>query len=179
MPLDSEVVDKGAIENETAEMRARREAMIAKSPPPQPFRLRTELMKKGRSNQVVADTGNMWVNLKVYASGGENGLHNHTDQDHFHLVLQGSARFYGPRGEVLDCGQYEGIMLPSGSLYRFNATSKEPLVLIRVGAKTTPTAEHPRYNVYGDPLPSESKENGRVDSVVDTGNFWGAAPKKK
>ena len=70
-------------------------------------------------------------------------------------------------------------MLPSGSLYRFNATSKEPLVLIRVGAKTTPTAEHPRYNVYGDPLPSESKENGRVDSVVDTGNFWGAAPKKK
>lgn len=175
MPLD--VVDKGKIEGETEEMRRAREAMVAKSPPPQPFRLRAEMLKQGRSNQVVADTGNMWVNLKVYASGGENGLHNHTDQDHFHLVLQGSARFYGPRGETLDCGPYEGIMLPSGSFYRFNATSKEPLVLLRVGCKTDPTAEHPRYNVYGKPLPSDTKENGRVEVVVDKGKFFGAAAK--
>jgi mannose-6-phosphate isomerase-like protein (cupin superfamily) len=175
MPLD--IVDKGKLENETDEMRRAREAMVAKSPPPQPFRLRAEMLKQGRSNQVVADTGNMWVNLKVYASGGENGLHNHTDQDHFHLVLQGSARFYGPRGETLDCGPYEGIMLPSGSFYRFNATSKEPLVLLRVGAKTDPTAEHPRYNVYGKALPSDTKENGRVEVVVDKGKFFGASAK--
>lgn len=175
MPLD--VVDKGKLENETEEMRRTREAMIAKSPPPQPFRLRAEMLKEGRSNQVVADTGNMWVNLKVYASGGENGLHNHTDQDHFHLVLQGSARFYGPRGETLDCGPYEGIMLPSGSFYRFNATSTEPLVLLRVGCKTDPTAEHPRYNVYGKALPSDTKENGRVEVVVDKGKFFGASAK--
>src|SRR5258708_16642983 len=111
MPLDA--VDKGTRDNETAEMRAKREAMIAQSRPPQPFRLRAELVSQGRTNQVVADTGNMWVNLKVYSSGGENGLHNHTDQDHFHLVLAGSACFYGPRGEELHCGPYEGIMLPS------------------------------------------------------------------
>ena len=171
MPLDA--VDKGTRDNETAEMRAKREAMIAKSPPPQPFRLRAELVSQGRTNQVVADTGNMWVNLKVYSSGGENGLHNHTDEDHFHLVLQGSACFYGPRGEELHCGPYEGIMLPSGSFYRFNATSDEPLVLLRVGAKTDPTAEHPRYNVYGDPLPSDSKENGRGAEIVGTGKYFG------
>jgi mannose-6-phosphate isomerase-like protein (cupin superfamily) len=176
MPLDA--VDKGKIDNETEEMRRKREAMIAKSPPPQPFRLRAELLKKGRSNQGVADTGNMWVNLKVYASGGENGLHNHTDQDHFHLVLSGSACFYGPRGEELHCGQYEGIMLPSGSFYRFNATSEEPLILLRVGAKTDPTADHPRYNVYGDPLPSDSKENGRGEVIPRTGEFWGAPAKR-
>ena len=84
MPLDT--VDKGQVEKETEEMRKAREEMVAKSPPPQIFKLRAELLKQGRSNQTVADTGNMWVNLKVYASGGENGLHNHTNQDHFHLV---------------------------------------------------------------------------------------------
>jgi mannose-6-phosphate isomerase-like protein (cupin superfamily) len=177
--MSVDVVDKGSVETETPEMRRRREATIASSPPPQPFRLRAEMLKKGRSNQIVAETDNMWVNLKVYASGGENGLHNHTDQDHFHLVLQGSARFYGPRGETLDCGQYEGIMLPSGSFYRFEATSSEPLVLLRVGCNTPPTHDVPRLNVYGDPLPSESKENGRIEVVPDTGKFWGAAEKKK
>lgn len=175
MPLDT--IDKGKIENETEEMRRQREAMIAKSPPPQPFRLRAELVSQGRTNQVVAQTDTMKVNLKVYSSGGENGLHNHTDEDHFHLVLSGSACFYGPRGEELHCGPYEGIMLPSGSFYRFNATSEEPLVLLRVGAKTDPTAAQPRYNVYGDPLPSDSKENGRGAAIVGTGEFWGAAAK--
>ena len=175
MPLD--VVDKGRIEDETAEMRATRAAVIAASPPAQPFRLRAELVRQGRTNQIVASTDTMCVNLKVYASGGENGLHNHTDEDHFHLVLQGSARFHGPRGEVLDCNRYEGVMLPSGSFYRFNATSSEPLVLLRVGAKTAQTAEHARYNVYGQPLASDTKENGRVEVVMREGEFWGAAEK--
>ncbi len=175
MPLDG--VDRGQVENETEEMRLKREAILAKSPPAQPFRLRAEMVKKGRTNQIVAETKNMQVNLKVYAGGGENGLHNHTDEDHFHLVLQGSARFYGPRGETLDCGQYEGIMLPSGSFYRFNATCEEPLILLRVGANTPMTEEHPRYNVYGDPLPADTKANGRVEVVLDKGNFWGAKAK--
>ena len=173
MPLDT--LDTGQVENETEEMRKTREALIEASPPPQFFKLRAELLKQGRSNEVVADTGNMWVTLKVYASGGENGLHNHTDQDHFHLVLDGSACFYGPRGEELHCGKYEGIMLPSGSFYRFHATSAEPLVLLRVGAKTEPTAEHPRYNIYGVPLRSDSKENGEVEVIPREGEFWGAA----
>lgn len=167
-------VDKGQIENETSEMRRRREENVAQSPRPQFFKLRAELLSQGRSNQVVADTGNMWVNLKVYAGGGENGLHNHTDQDHFHLILSGTACFYGPRGEEKHMGPYEGVMLPSGSYYRFQATSEEPLILLRVGCKTDPTAEHPRYNVYGDALPSESKENGRIEVIPRKGEFWGA-----
>ena len=65
-------------------------------------------------------------------------------------------------------------MLPSGSYYRFEAVSDEPLILLRVGAKTDPTAEHPRYNVYGEPLDSSSKENGRVEVILHKGEFWGA-----
>ena len=67
-------------------------------------------------------------------------------------------------------------MLPSGSFYRFEATSKEPLVLLRVAAKTNPTEDHPRYNIYGKPLPSHLKENGcQIKVISDEGNFWGAS----
>lgn len=173
MPLDT--VDKGRIENEAEEMRARREEIVEKSPPPQFFKLRAQMLKQGRTNQTVADTGNMWVNLKVYAGGGENGLHNHTNQDHFHMVLQGSACFYGPRGEEKHIGPYEGVMLPAGSFYRFQATSDEPLVLLRVGAWTDRTVDHPRFNVYGEPLPADSKENGKVEVIPIEGKYWGAA----
>jgi quercetin dioxygenase-like cupin family protein len=172
MPLDG--VDKGQVATETDEMRAIREANVEIAPPAHFFKLRAQLLEQGRSNQIVADTGNMWANLKVYASGGENGLHNHTDQDHFHLVLKGKACFYGPRGEERICAEYEGIMLPSGSYYRFEAVSDEPLILLRVGAKTPPTAEHRRYNIYGEPLTSDSKENGQVEVIPRQGEFWGA-----
>ena len=97
MPLDG--IDKGRIAGETEEMCHKREENTENAPSAEFFKLRAELLEQGRSNQIVADTGNMWVNLKVYASGGENGLHNHTDQDHFHLVLGGKACFHGPRGE--------------------------------------------------------------------------------
>ena len=173
MSLD--VLDTGQADDETEEMRARREEIVEASPPPQFFKLRAELLEQGRSNQVVADTGNMWVNLKVYSSGGENGLHNHTNQDHFHLVLEGSARFFGPHGEEIDCGQYEGIMLPAGSFYRFHATSEEPLILLRVGALTGERDQDvTRFNVYGDPLPNHSKANGQVENIRGTGEYWGA-----
>ncbi len=57
MSLDT--LDTGQVEEETEEMRARREAVIEASPPPQFFKLRAELLEQGRSNEVVADTGNM------------------------------------------------------------------------------------------------------------------------
>jgi mannose-6-phosphate isomerase-like protein (cupin superfamily) len=174
MPLDG--IDKGRIAGETEEMRRLREENTEKAPPAEFFKLRAELVEQGRTNQRVADTGNMWVNLKVYASGGENGLHNHTDQDHFHLVLGGKACFHGPRGEEKICSQYEGIMLPSGSYYRFEAVGEEPLILLRVAAKTDPTADHPRYNIYGEALPSHLKENGgQIEIIPRQGEFWGAA----
>lgn len=173
--MSIDALDKGRIEDETDEMRRKREAIIAASPPPSLFKLRAQLLKQGRTTDLVSSTENMRVHIKVYASGGENGLHNHTGEDHFHLVLQGSARFFGPRGEEVDCHQYEGIMLPAGSFYRFNATSEEPLVLLRVGSKAASASEHDRLNIYGEPLPTESKENGQVEVVPRVGEYWGAA----
>ncbi len=174
MPLDG--IDKGRIAGETEEMRRTREQNTDSAPPAEFFKLRAELLEQGRTTQIVADTGTMWANLKVYASGGENGLHNHTDQDHLHLVLGGKACFHGPRGEEKICSTYEGIMLPSGSYYRFESVGDEPLILFRVAAKTDPTADHPRYNIYGEPLPGHLKENGgEIEIIPRQGEFWGAA----
>lgn len=175
--MSVDVLDTGQVENETEELRQRREAVIAASAPASKFKLRTALLKEGRTTDLISSTDNMRVHVKVYASGGENGLHNHTDEDHFHLVLSGSGRFYGPRGEEIDCGPWEGIMLPAGSFYRFNATSEEPLVLLRVGAKTADVkSEHDRLNIYGDPLPTHAPGNGMHNKVVvREGEFFGAA----
>src|SRR5438309_11473014 len=115
MSLDT--IDRGQVAKETDELRRKREAVLADSPPPSFFKLRAQMLKQGRSNQTVAKTDHLLLNLKVYAGGGENGLHNHSDEDHAHLILQGSAVFYGPRGEERHCGQYEGIMLPKGCFY--------------------------------------------------------------
>lgn len=169
-----EDLDTGQVEDETEEMRRKREATIAASAPASVFKLRAQLLKQGRSTDLVSATDNMRVHIKVYASGGENGLHNHTQEDHFHLVLDGSACFYGPRGEEIHCGKYEGIMLPAGSFYRFHATSEEPLILLRVGAKAPSTSEIDRINIYGEPLPTESKGNGQVEVIPIEGAWWGA-----
>jgi mannose-6-phosphate isomerase-like protein (cupin superfamily) len=175
--MSVDALDTGQVENETEEQRQRREAVIAASAPASKFKIRTQLLSEGRTTDLVTSTDNMRVHIKVYASGGENGLHNHTEEDHFHLVLQGSGRFYGPRGEEIDCGPWEGIMLPAGSFYRFNATSEEPLVLLRVGARAeVPTSEHDRLNIYGDPLPTDAPGNGPPLRVTRRpGEFFGAA----
>ena len=48
---------------------------------------------------------------------------------------------------------------------------------MRVGARVPDVEEDTRFNVYGDPLPSDSKENGRVDVIKNEGVFWGAQAK--
>lgn len=166
-------LDRGQVDNETDEMRRAREEILAKAPPPTFFKLRAQMLKDGRSDQQVAKADFLSARVKVYASGGENGLHTHTGEDHMHIVMQGSACFFGPHGEEAHVGQYEGVMLPRGAFYRFQCTSKEPLVLLRVAARRLDGANG-RINVYGKPLPGESDENGKLPPVPVPGVFWGA-----
>ena len=71
MSLDA--LDRGQVNEETEEMRKKREAIIAASPRPEMFKLRAQLLKQGRTTDLVSSTDNMRVHIKVYASGGENG----------------------------------------------------------------------------------------------------------
>jgi len=124
------------------------------------FKMKAQLLNDGRSIVPLAETENMWSWIKVYASGGENTLHAHPNEDHMFVILAGEAVFYGPNGEEATLGRNDGIMLPAGTLYHFNACSEEPLVLLRVGARHGGGAEDMyRVGADGNPLPGGSKKN--------------------
>jgi mannose-6-phosphate isomerase-like protein (cupin superfamily) len=138
---------------------------------PELYRLRTPLMKQGRLDTVLSHTDHMQVRIKCYAQGGENEFHAHAAEDHTFVVLQGQARFWNPEGEIGVLGRNEGIMLPRGAFYRFETCGDEPLVLLRVGAKTG-DADVPRFTVDGRPIPGHSAENRTVEPIVQEGAFY-------
>ena len=136
------------------------------------YKLRAQLLEQGRTNTLLARTDNMWATLKVYASGGENGLHAHPHEDHTFVVLQGRARYYDADGGHTDVGKHEGILLPAGAYYWFEAISEEPLVLVRIGCRVGVRDASGRLNIRGEPMPGDSKENKRVPVVYRDGEFF-------
>ncbi|MCG8548477.1 MAG: cupin domain-containing protein [Alphaproteobacteria bacterium] len=140
---------------------------------PQFFKLRAQLLDEGRSNTPLTETDNMWARLKVYASGGENALHAHPNEDHMFIILDGAACFYGPNGEEKVLSRNDGIMLPAGSLYYFQATSEEPLVLLRVGCAANDRENlGARIQRDGSPLPGKSKANKWKAPVYRPGAYY-------
>ena len=106
------------------------------TPKPSFFTMRAQLLDAGNTEVPLAVEDHLWLKIKVYARGGENKLHAHPNQDHSFIVLDGRARFHGPRGEERELGRNDGIMLPAGAYYWFETISEEPLVVLRVGATT-------------------------------------------
>lgn len=156
-----------------AEMKEQ-EVALAERKTPSVFSLKGQLLEQGRTDSVLAATDDLTIRLKIYASGGENELHAHPSEDHSFMILQGSARFFGPEGEEIELGRYEGIMLPRGNLYRFFATSEEPLVMIRVGNPNYKKQKAPyRINKDGQEMRGDSKENKAVPVVFKEGAFFG------
>ena len=145
--------------------------MVAKAPPKaQVFSLKTPLLSEGRSNEVLAQTDLLKLRVKVYAEGGENGLHTHNDEDHSFVILQGQATFHDETDAATVVNKYEGIMLPKGAFYYFQSTGDENLVLLRVGAGREPEGAF-RVGTNGVPLTRE--ENKHIDGVPIPGKFFG------
>lgn len=156
----------------------RKEEEMAQNTKPTVFNMSCQLLDQGRTDTVVAAAEDLIVRMKVYASGGENELHAHTGEDHTFMILQGSAKFFGPQGEETDIGQWQGIMLPRGAYYRFYATSKEPLVMVRVGSPNPRKQKKPyRIDIKGTELRGDSKENKSVPVKFREGAYFGRAPK--
>ena len=83
------------------------------------FSLRnTPLLEQGTTYDPLATAENLWVNLKVYASGGENALHSHGGEDHAFIILQGKATFTFGDGRTQVVGKYDGVMLPKNASMR-------------------------------------------------------------
>lgn len=102
---------------------------------PTKFTLRgTELLSSGQTTIFKAGTGNLWLHSKVYSRGGENALHAHPREDHMFFVLQGAATFHFGDGASQAVGQWEGVLVPKGVLYRFVSEGSDNLVMLRIGA---------------------------------------------
>ena len=145
---------------------------LADGSKPKFFDLRTQLVADGRSLKPLAETESLWSWVKVYASGGENVLHAHTNEDHLFIILAGKAVFYGPNGEERELGRNEGLMLPAGTLYYFHASSEEPLVLLRVGARAKDGDIGDRIGADGSAIPSGSKKNKFKPPVYREGEYF-------
>jgi mannose-6-phosphate isomerase-like protein (cupin superfamily) len=139
-------------------------------PKAQTFRLKTPLLSQGRTNKVLAQTELLKLRIKVYAEGGENGLHTHHDEDHAFIILQGQATFHDEAGNATVVNKYEGIMLPKGAYYYFSSTGDENLVLLRAGAGRKPEGSY-RLGTHGRPLTRE--ENKHIPGVPIPGEFFG------
>jgi len=147
--------------------------MVATASKATVFNLRTPYLKQGRTTSRRAHTDLLTLTVKVYAEGGENGMHCHTTEDHTFIVVEGQATFRVDTDDnVKVVNKWEGIMLPKGVYYRFESTGNQNLVLIRAGANP-PGLKNERLAPDGGPLPSDSKENGRVERIEAPGNGFG------
>jgi mannose-6-phosphate isomerase-like protein (cupin superfamily) len=134
-----------------------------------PFTMRgTRLVEQGQTMNALAMAEHLWVHAKIYQGGGENGLHCHSVEDHAFFILSGSATFFDETGTGRTLHAYDGIMIPKGTLYRFEACAAENLVMIRVGASPeggglaggTFPAGMDRRGPGGAPFTGDSADNG-------------------
>ncbi|RUP24864.1 MAG: cupin domain-containing protein [Curvibacter sp.] len=155
------------IVNSAAEWRAEMERL---NKPGQPsfFHIRTQLPKQGRTNQVLGASRYMSVVLKTYASGGENEIHAHSNEDHVFVILQGGAVFHGPNGETREAGRNDCVLLPAGTFYWFHAKEdQEELVMLRIGAHIDPDSDVlARIDLEGKPFDGYSEKNKEVPVVL-------------
>jgi mannose-6-phosphate isomerase-like protein (cupin superfamily) len=100
------------------------------------------LLESGNSMHLLARSDRLWLHAKLYADGGENGLHGHPDEDHAFLILSGAATFTLGDGSTRTVGAFEGLMLPRGAQYKFQSTGEGNLVMVRIGTGDT-TGEDP------------------------------------
>jgi mannose-6-phosphate isomerase-like protein (cupin superfamily) len=76
------------------------------------------------------------VLLHHWDTGGEVGLHHHTDGDATWVVLEGEVTFWGENDEVLaKAGPKQAVLMPRNTAYWFENSSTEPLVMYRISAK--------------------------------------------
>lgn len=155
------------IANSADEWRAAMERM-AQSHLPGFFHLRAKLPKQGRTNQVLGATRHMNVVLKTYASGGENELHAHSNEDHLFVVLQGEAVFHGPRSEQRHVARNDCVLMSANCLYRFHAKEHgETLVMLRIGCALDPDQDVlARVDAEGRAFDGYSERNKEVPYVM-------------
>jgi mannose-6-phosphate isomerase-like protein (cupin superfamily) len=150
---------------------------VATRPALQTFDLAGDpLLEQGSSMRLLGKTEEFWAHLKIYSTGGENGLHAHVDEDHLFVVMQGQATYIDGDGVERVVDRFQGVLVPKGALYRFQSSGDENLVLLRVGTsqKGIESVAN-RTGADGEPRPADAKENitGALEPIAVPGRFFG------
>jgi quercetin dioxygenase-like cupin family protein len=105
-------------------------------PAPQPFKYAKPELKGGKAVIKLCQTDRMIGIMQVVGKGGETNLHSHPNLDGMWMVLSGRIAFYGPEQNTLigEYGKYEGVLIPRGCPYWFEAVGDEPAELLQVEA---------------------------------------------
>ena len=138
------------------------------------------LLEQGTTYDPLATAENLWVNIKCYASGGENALHAHGGEDHAFIVMQGKATFTFGDGSTSVVGKYEGVMIPRNAQYKFEADEAENLVLLRVGGGQRSVKGLDNLTRFGTPkdiLAQTSFADGSVKVGTDPKNGETSKPR--
>jgi mannose-6-phosphate isomerase-like protein (cupin superfamily) len=138
------------------------------------FKIHTQLLDQGRTMDLLARTDVLAAHIKVYAEGGENTIHTHTQEDHLFVILAGEATFHlGKEEQIQVLHKYEGVIIPSGSYYWFVSSGEENLVLLRIGAKAKGWTDFDdRVDINGKPFPGDSIENKEQPVIKREGAFF-------
>ena len=138
---------------------------------PQIIRLKTQLVKKGRTRELLTETDHCTLRIHCYAPGiGENALHAHMNEDHIFVVLQGTAKFTGTKGDIAELTKNHALVLPKGCFYQFANSGQDSLVMIRFGA----FAENKDWRISpdGKVIPGRGGEEGYAEPVLIENAFF-------
>ncbi len=76
------------------------------------------------------------VLLHHWDEGGEVALHHHTDGDAVWVVVEGEVTFHGADDGILArAGRTQAVLVPRNTMYWFENSGSEPLVMYRISAK--------------------------------------------
>ena len=140
---------------------------------PQFFDLKTPFLDQGRSRKNAAASEVMTIVGMVYAEGGENAMHNHINEDHVFLIMQGQATFHIETDDnITVVNKYGGVLIPQGCNYWFTSTGDENLVMARVGARHH-EGKIRRAFPDGTDFDGSSEANKQVPVIVRPGPGFG------
>jgi mannose-6-phosphate isomerase-like protein (cupin superfamily) len=106
---------------------------------PEPFKvakIQPQMVSRGKQGTSLFRTDILGATVQVVTEGGETNLHAHAGSDATWLVLSGQATFYGKGDQIVArVNKNEMLLIPRGTPYWFESSSKEPLVIMRFSAR--------------------------------------------
>jgi mannose-6-phosphate isomerase-like protein (cupin superfamily) len=112
---------------------------------PAPFKvakIHPQMVSRGKKGTSLFRTDILGATVQVVTEGGETNLHAHAGSDATWLVLAGQATFYGEGDKVVArLEKNEMLLIPRGTPYWFESSSKEPLVIMRFSARAQDTPD--------------------------------------